>query len=105
MVYYRHSIRQLVQPLRALVSRDRRRSFRERVRGMYDQDREGHSAPHTDFVSRRDVRALFSRFASVRVDAQNFPEYAVLGRTIKRAWFLGNAARVIGLDLYIVAVK
>ena len=72
---------------------------------MYDQDREGGSAPHTDFVSRSDARALFGRFSSVRIDAQNFPEYAVGGRTIQRAWFLDNLARVIGLDLYIVAVK
>ena len=27
----------------------------------------------------------------------------VRGRTIKRVWFLDNAARLIGLDLYVVA--
>jgi SAM-dependent methyltransferase len=105
MLYYRHSVRQLVQPLRAVVSKDWRRAFAERVSGLYDQDREGGSAPHTEYVSRRDARALFGRFASVQVEPRNFPEYMVRGRTIKRVWFLDNAARVIGLDLYIVARK
>lgn len=105
MLYYRYSVRQLVQPLRALTSRDWRRAFKERVSGLYDQDREGTSAPHTEYVSRRDARALFNRFSSVAVEARNFPEYMVRGRTIKRVWFLDNAARVIGLDLYITARK
>lgn len=103
MLYYRHSVRQLVQPIRALTSREWRQAFRERVSGLYDQDREGASAPHTEYVSRREARKLFHRFSSVRIDARNFPEYMVRGRTIKRVWFLDNAARVIGLDLYIVA--
>lgn len=105
MLYYRHSVRQLVQPLRALASKDWRRSFAERVSGLYDQDREGGSAPHTEYLSRRAARELFSRFSAVQIEARNFPEYMVRGRTIKRVWFLENAARVIGLDLYITANK
>ena len=105
MLYYRHSVRQLVQPFRALASRDWRRAFAESVSGLYDQDRDGGSAPHTEYVSRRAARALFSRFTDARIEARNFPEYMVRGRTIKRVWFLDNAARVIGLDLYVVARK
>ena len=105
MLYYRHSVRQLVQPLRALGSRDWRRAFAERVSGLYDQDHAGESAPHTEYVTRRDARALFKSFSSVQLETRNFPEYMVRGRTIKRVWFLDNAARLIGLDLYITARK
>ena len=38
----------------------------------------------------------------MKVDVQNFDGYAF---GLKREWFLGNLARVVGLDLYIVADK
>jgi hypothetical protein len=37
----------------------------------------------------------------VRIDVQNFDNY----RYARREWFLGNIARVVGLDLYITATK
>jgi SAM-dependent methyltransferase len=113
MLYNRHSFRQLAQ-LRASYVRDimtgrrRRGSFQEAVRARYDSNSAGHAAPHTDFVSRSDVRRrLFGRFSSVRIDVQNFDGYALLrGRiAIPRAWLLGNIARVLGTDLYVVATK
>jgi hypothetical protein len=45
---------------------------------------------------------LFARFDRVRIDVQNFGDYRPW---IKREWLLGNIARVLGLDLYIVATK
>ena len=113
MLYNRHSFRQLAQ-LRASYVRDimtgrrRRGSFQEAVRARYDSNSAGHAAPHTDFVSRSDVRRhLFGRFSSVRIDVQNFDGYALLGGriAIPRAWLLGNIARVLGTDLYVVATK
>jgi SAM-dependent methyltransferase len=100
MLYNRHSVRQLqfgiAQALR------RRRGGDEELRAAYDAGREGDAAPHTDFVSRGEVRRLFHDFARVKIDVQNFDGY---GPRIKREWFLGNIARVAGLDLYIVADK
>ena len=69
---------------------------------MYDADQEGHAAPHTDFVSKADVRRLFADFERVEIDVQNFDDYPF---GLKRERFLGNLARVVGLDLYIVADK
>jgi len=69
---------------------------------MYDADPEGVPAPHTDFVSKREVRRLFRNFERVRIDVQNFDS---LRFGTKREWFLDNVARLIGLDLYIVADK
>jgi len=113
MLYNRFSFRQLAQlPTRymweILTRRRRRGSFRDAVRARYDSNSAGDAAPHTDFVSRSEVRQhLFGRFASIRIDVQNFDGYALVrGRiVIPRARLLGNIARVLGTDLYIVATK
>jgi ubiquinone/menaquinone biosynthesis C-methylase UbiE len=110
MLYNAHSFRLLVQaPRRRLQGFLAGRSSAEQVRGMYDQNTSGEAAPHTDYVSRGDVRRLFGAFSSVAIDAQNFAVRAryVQGRrvTIPRERLLGNAARVVGLDLYIRARK
>ena len=113
MLYNRFSFRQLAQlPTRymweILTGRRRRGSFRDAVRARYDSNTAGDAAPHTDFVSRSDVRHhLFGRFSSIRIDVQNFDGYALLrGRiVIPRERLLGNIARILGTDLYIVATK
>jgi SAM-dependent methyltransferase len=102
MLYYRHSLRRTLFGLRDQLSPSRRRKAEEHMRGMYDADPEGAPAPHTDFVSKREVRRLFRNFRRVRIDVQNFDSMRF---GTKREWFLSNLARVIGLDLYIVADK
>lgn len=112
MLYNAHSFRQLVvvprDRLRALRARARRDSA-EHVRAMYDANLSGEAAPHTDFVSRGDVRRLFGAFSDVTVQSQNFDALTptLFGRvaTIPRELLLGNIARVLGLDLYINARK
>jgi SAM-dependent methyltransferase len=99
MLYNRHSLRRLRY---AIGRRLRGASLDDELRGIADPGESGEAVPHTDFVSRRKVRRLFCDFARVKIDVQNFDGYA-LG--IKREWFLGNLARVVGLDLYIVADK
>jgi SAM-dependent methyltransferase len=110
MLYNANSFRQLAlvprARLRALLAG---RSSAEHVRGMYDVNEAGDAAPHTDYVSRRDVRRLFGAFSAVSIDAQNFdPLTLPAGRrrlTVPRERLLGNVARVLGLDLYIRARK
>jgi SAM-dependent methyltransferase len=102
MLYNRHSLRRFrYSVVRALHGR-RGKSLDDELRGIYDAHDSGEAAPHTDFVSRGEVRRLFRDFARVKIDVQNFDGYAF---GIKREWFLGNLARVVGLDLYIVADK
>jgi SAM-dependent methyltransferase len=98
MLYNRHSLRRLRY---AVARRLRGASLDDELRRVYDSRGEGEAAPHTDFVSRREVRRLFRDFARVRIDVRNFDGYPFL----KREWLLGNLARVVGLDLYIVADK
>jgi SAM-dependent methyltransferase len=102
MLYNRHSFRRFYVALGRMVRGQRGGNLDDELRGFYDADESGEAAPHTDFVSRADVRRLFREFARVKVDVQNFDSYP-LG--IKREWFLANLARAVGLDLYIVADK
>jgi SAM-dependent methyltransferase len=110
MLYNAHSFRQLVQvPRERLRAARKPRSEDEQVRAMYDVNSVGEAAPHTDFVSRRNVRSLFRAFSSVSVEAQNFESLILpLVRrrlTVPRERLLDNVARVLGLDLYIHARK
>ncbi len=105
MLYNNHSLRRLLRvPLRYGKTADAR-GVAERAR--YDADIDGKAAPHTDFVSRRQVRRLFSPFAKVSIHAQNMDPISLLGGrfTVTRERLLSNLARVVGLDLYIVAMR
>jgi SAM-dependent methyltransferase len=108
MVYNAHSFRQLVRvPRERLHALRVRLSGAEQVRAMYDRNMAGEAAPHTDFVSRRELRHLLRRFSSVSVESQNFDEVRLpfTRVMIPRTRFLGNAARALGLDLYARARK
>lgn len=110
MLYNARSFRQFVvvrrERLRALRAR---RGSAEHVRAMYDSNTAGEAAPHTDFVSRRDARKLFGAFSNVVVESQNFddltPTLAGHEFMIPRERLLGNVARLLGSDLYILARK
>jgi SAM-dependent methyltransferase len=123
MLYNRHSLRHVLKAgLRSLRRLDGNGdgSADERLRGLYDSDTLGEAAPHTDFVSRAEARRLFRSFTKVTIDTRNFdvvslnlkkrsPAMArVLGHDgvgLPRALFLGNLDRLVGLDLYIRAVR
>ena len=108
MVYNRYSLRRLINVPRAHVrSRLTGRRAAEMIRLMYDGNSLGDAAPHTDFVSVGRARQLFRGFGQLRVDVRNFDEYRFTrpGIALKRAWFLGWADRILGLDLYVVAVR
>lgn len=94
MLYNRRSFR-------FLVRRVLRRRTPEELRADYDTNAAGEAAPHTDYVTRRQARALFGRFAKVRVDARNFDNLPFVPRHV----LLGNVDRLLGLDLYIVAER
>jgi SAM-dependent methyltransferase len=100
MLYHAHSFRRVAFRLWDAATPARRRRAAERMRKLYDADPAGAPAPHTDFVSRREASRLFGDFERVHIDVQNFDSYRF---GIRREWFLSNLARVIGLDLYIVA--
>ena len=102
MVYYAHSTRRHAHHLRRLV---RRRRGSDDGAAMYDIDPAGAPPPHTEYVSRHGAREIFAQFSEVSLDVRNFSEFQFGGVALKRSWFLDNAARVAGLDLYVRAVK
>ena len=116
MLYNGHSFRRLVYlPLLRLrnLIRGRFRSHdgtadRSRwMRAFYDKNAKGEAAPHTDYVSRAEVRRLFQAYRTVRVESQNCDPLVLPGGlvVVSREKLLNNLARVAGLDLYITAVK
>ncbi|MDQ2984959.1 MAG: class I SAM-dependent methyltransferase [Actinomycetota bacterium] len=102
MLYNRHSFRRIAHATLDRLKGMSRRESEDAFRKMYDADEAGTAAPHTDFVSRGDVRCLFGKFERVKIDSQNFDGFRY---GIRREWFLNNLGRVVGLDLYIVADK
>jgi len=104
MLYNRRSLRQAMHGLRARFAR--RKAGGESLAALYDTNLAGEAAPHTEYVSKAHVKRLFSKFEDVRIDVQNF-DPLLLFRLVEvpRARFLGNVARVVGLDLYVVAGK
>ena len=111
MLYNKHSFRLLIQvPLMRVLGifsdMKRYESTNEKIRSLYDTSQDGSAAPHTDFVSRREVWRMFKRFSRVKIDIRNFDNYSIGGKSLlKREWVLNNLARFLGLDLYITAIK
>jgi SAM-dependent methyltransferase len=111
MLYNKHSFRLLVQvPLMRVLgifsNMKRYQNIDEKIRSLYDTSEDGSAAPHTDFVSPREVRRIFKRYSRVKIDIRNFDNYSIGGKSLlKREWVLNNLARFLGLDLYITAIK
>lgn len=111
MVYNRRSFQRLVHvPFKAALQRrrvGRRPGYDAFERAAYDANGAGQAAPHTDFVTRSELRRLFGSFANVDIRARNWSNLVLaLPRrpvTLKREWFLGNLDRVWGTDLYVTA--
>jgi SAM-dependent methyltransferase len=108
MLYHAGSARQWLHvKIPGLAARLRGRSgpSDETIARRYDVDSSGKAAPHTDFVSRRDVRRLFAAFPSTRIETRNFDVIALRGRFhVPRRRLLGTPLeRWLGLDLYIIA--
>lgn len=113
MLYNRRSFRLLSSAARRLVQRltesepPRGEVAGEARRRAYDVNGTGEAAPHTEFVSRSEARRLFRAFSGLRVESQNCDASVLFnGRlVVPRARLLNNLGRLLGLDLYIVAIK
>lgn len=112
MLYNRDSFRLVTlgiyQRLKAFFSKSADpRSVSEKKRSLYDVSSRGEAAPHTDFVSKTDVRRMFREFSRVKIDIRNFDDYFLLKGKIKirRQTVLNSLGRIWGLDLYITAIK
>jgi SAM-dependent methyltransferase len=97
MLYNRHSARRLWSARRSDAA----------MRAAYDENAAGEPAPHTDFTSRREARRLFGAFSRVQIHGQNFDDLWFRGRKLvgRDRLIRTPLARLLGLDLYIVAEK
>jgi SAM-dependent methyltransferase len=111
MLYNRNSFRQFMKVTlprwRERLKGRQKANQDEEVRAMYDTSSTGEVAPHTDYVTPREVRRLLSAFSRVKIDIQNFDAFYLPYRIafVPREKCLNNIGRVLGLDLYITATK
>lgn len=110
MLYNRWSYRRIVEAPASRIRSLRThgiRGHRERVRAMYDTNSAGDAAPHTDYISKPGVRRLFRDFSKVSSEVRNFDHLTLFGGRFhrNREQLLSNMGRVLGLDLYIEAIK
>ena len=71
------------------------------ARTSFDRDSQGHAAPHTDYLTRAELRNVCSTFAEVEVSSENANVLSVFGRVIvPRRLLLPTLGRFAGLDLY-----
>ena len=101
MLYNRYSWRQVMMRVAAWWRPSSDEA--ERLRAAYDANAKGESAPHTEYVSRRDIRQLLHRFHKIRIESRNMDP--MLKGRISRDALLNNLGRLVGLDLYIFATK
>jgi SAM-dependent methyltransferase len=108
MVYNGYSYRRWVQApgptfrylLADYLGLGRARTASADERAAYDTNTKGEAAPHTDFVSRRALRRMCSRFRTFAASLENIDQATPFAhRTredlLKTAW-----PRLIGLDIY-----
>ena len=114
MVYNKFSFRHWVRwpgstgkaALRQGLGLSEPRSGAEDERRAYDASAEGDAAPETVFLSRKDVRRAFRDYASVSVASENSDPLSWNGRVlVSRPRMLSTVGRILGLDLYISAIK
>jgi SAM-dependent methyltransferase len=107
MVYSRFSLRQWLRwpglTLQALAPGARPATAAQRE--AYDAHVAGGEAPATEFSSRRELRGLFRSYAAVRIRAENCDPLTWRGRVISRERLLPWLGPLLGLDLYVTAVK
>src|SRR5207248_8777644 len=109
MVYNRRSARRmLLGPL--LRARQRlvpgAPSAEQTLRYFYDGHADGDAAPHTDFVSVRELRGLLSGFSDVRIERRAIDRVPLGPVEIPRLWLMRlGLDRLVGLDLYVVAYR
>ena len=107
MLYHADSVRMRTVRLASAVRRLRGGPALTRgdLARLYDADTSGAGAPHTEFVSRRDVRDLFRNYSAIEIDTRNFDDSVIRGRRLlSRRRALGTfLEQWFGLDLYIVA--
>lgn len=78
----------------------------EAQRRSYDADTVGRAAPETVFLAIAELRTMLSRFSRAAFTRENCDHLSLRGRTIvPRGLVLATIGRLVGLDIYIHAVK
>jgi ubiquinone/menaquinone biosynthesis C-methylase UbiE len=112
MLYNKNSFRKkIVNPYRYFLAKRKKqyKSFEEYTRASYDANTAGDAAPIVDMYSKSEVKQLLKNFSSIKIQPENFDNHFFTLFKKEYNWprekFLNNVAKLMGLDLYIVAKK
>ena len=102
MLYNRYSLRRAILTVTNSGALLRRGTSVEReVRRTYDRTLSGEPAPVVEYVGVRQARRLFGGFSSVMIRRENFDDV----KALRRELCLGLPARLLGVDIYVTAVR
>jgi hypothetical protein len=113
MLYNQYSYRQWnrwpKETFSALLSdlgfQERRNKVTEEQIASYDANLKGTSAPETVFSSIRTLRKMFHAFEKLGFRKTNCDSLRILRKTIPRKTLLPILGPILGLDIYIRALK
>ncbi len=112
MLYNKNSFRKkIVNPYKYFIAKRRKQynSFDEYSRASYDANEKGAAAPIVDVYSKKEIKNFFKECCSITIKSENFDNYLfeIFNKEIywPREKFLNNIAKIMGLDLYIIAKK
>jgi SAM-dependent methyltransferase len=109
MVYNRRAARRvLLGPILAARARivSGAASAEQTLRYLYDGHADGDATPHTDFVSKAELRGLLSGFRNVRIERRSIDRIPLGPIEVSRLHLMRlGLDRLIGLDLYAVAYR
>lgn len=71
----------------------------KRFRAAYDTNIEGNAAPQTEFVTKAELKYMFSKFNNVSIESQNIGNKGIF-RFIPRRLACRLFSATLGLDLY-----
>ncbi|WP_439536406.1 class I SAM-dependent methyltransferase [Methyloversatilis sp.] len=78
---------------------------RDKDRAAYDASAGGAGAPHTDWISKKSLRSLCSEFSGFSANYENIDQEPPFTASPRVALLKTRWPRLMGLDLYAVAVK
>jgi hypothetical protein len=110
MVYNLNSFRTFIQlPIRYFIHRLKGniQDYSIFKKLQYDSDAEENPPPDTVFSSKKEIQGYFTRFSKLKIALENFDGFWIPKTSINipRKLFLNNAAKFLGLDIYITARK
>ena len=114
MVYYAYSFRRWIRApkdtLAYLIKETKGfrgvvESSNSRQRATYDSNLSGEGAPHTDWISKKSLADLCGKYSDVKMHIENIDGISRFKYLSRKRLLRTKIPRLMGLDLYLTAIK